>query len=205
MTFLEIMKQVARNAGLEEPVTVTSTEPDIVKMSQFINETGREVARRVDWGSLRKVVTLTGSGSGGTVEIAPDYDRLPAGLSVVSNSMPVRGSLTVDEWFSLTPTEGQPRYFYLQGKRIGLYPYLALGKTVRVQYQSSRWVTETGTQGFDAMTKDNQDTPLDGGLIVSGAVARWRRHIGKEFSDYLSEFEAMLTDKAQFDGGIRQP
>lgn len=205
MTFLDIMKDVAKNAGLEMPVTVATLDPDQVKLGQFINETGREIARRVDWGALRKIVTITGSGTAGEQDIAPDYDRLPAGLSVMSGMFPVRGSLTSDEWFSLDPATGQPRYFYLKGSRIGFYPFPKVGQNVRVQYQSKRWVVESGTQGFDTMTKDAQDTLLSPELMVAGAVWRWRRHMGKEFADYLAEFESILTDKAQADGGVRAP
>ena len=205
MTFLEIMKDVAKNAGLDVPVTVTTGDPDQVKLSQFINETGRELARRVDWGALRKEITLTGDGTPNLASIAPDYDRLPAGLAVTADMSPVRGSLTADEWFSLAPIEGTPRYFYLKDSRIGLYPYLSVGKAVRIQYQSERWVVEPGTQGFDEMTKDGQETPLDGNLIVTGAIVRWRRHIGKDFADYLEEFEAQLADIARANGGVRNP
>lgn len=205
MTFLEIMTDVAKNAGIEAPATVATLDPDQTKLGQFINETGREIARRVDWSALRKATTLTGTGLASEFTIANDFDRLPIGLAVMVGVATVRGSLTADEWFALDPREGTPKYFHLKNSKMSFYPYAEAGETIRVQYQSNRWVTEEATSGFDTMTKDIQDSPLSGHLIVAGAVWRWRRHIGKEFADYLAEFEALLADKARYDGGVRSP
>lgn len=205
MTFLEIMRDVAKNAGISLPMTVSTNDPDQVKLGQFINEAGREIARRVDWGALRKTATISGTGQQEEFTIAADFDRLTAGLSVLSEDGPVRGSLTADEWFALTHVEGTPRYFMQRGDKISLWPYLGAGKTATVQYQSNRWVTEEATNGFDTMTKDNQETVLPEYLIVAGAVWRWRRHVGKDFADYLGEYEAMLAEEARADGGVRTP
>ena len=205
MTFLEIMQRVAKNAGIDIPATTASTDPDRIKIALFINETGKELARRVDWRSLRKTVTLTGDGTSNSHTIAADFARLPEGMAVRCDGTPVRGSLTTEEWFSLEPVEGSPRYFFLDSRNIGFYPYLPSGKQVTVQYQSARWVTEPGTQGFEEMTNDAQDTPLNGDLIAFGAYVRWRRHIGKDFADHQAEFEAMLADIAKAEGGVRAP
>lgn len=205
MTFLEIMTDVAKNAGIAIPSTVATLEPDQIKLGQFINEAGREITRRVDWSALRKITTLSGTGADAEFTIANDFDRLPMGLAVMVGTDTVRGSLTADEWFALAAREGTPKYFYLKNNKISFYPYAEAGESIRVQYQSKRWVTEEATNGFDTMTKDNQETPLSGTLIIAGAVWRWRRHIGKDFADYLAEFEALLADKARYDGGVRSP
>lgn len=205
MTFLEIMVEVAKNAGIAAPSSVTGTDADSIKLSQFINEAGREIARRVDWSVLRKTASLSMTGMDAEYTIASDFDRLSQGLSVICSPYLIRGSLTPDEWAGLTPTKGDPRYFYLKAGKIAFYPYPNSGETVKVMYQSNRWVSEEATNGFDRMTKNNQESLLNGDLVASGATWRWRRHIGKDYADYLSEFEAMLTDLAKADGGERAP
>lgn len=202
MTFLSIMKSVAVNAGIEVPSTTGANDPDHVKLAEFINEAGQELVRRVDWGPLRRTATLTGTGTASDYQIAPDFDRLTMGMNVAFGMNAVRGSLTPDEWFSLVPTQGSPRYYYLKGTRLALYPYPAAGAAVRVQYQSSQWVNNGSGS---SLTVDNDTAMVPEDLIEMGAVWRWRRHVGKDFADQLAEFEAALVDRARGDSAVRLP
>lgn len=199
MTYATIMRAVSINCGITPITTTGSAEPDHVKLGQFINDAGAEIARRVDWGALRKTATLAGTGAATDHALVADFSRLSQGLCVVAGVNPVRGSLTADEWASLAPVEGTPRYFYLRGGTISLYPFLASGSEAKVHYLSSNWV-----DGNKAVMTDDGDKPLfSDDLIIANATARWRRHIGKDYSDHLAEFEAMLADRARFDGGVR--
>ncbi|WP_454917430.1 phage adaptor protein [Xanthobacter sediminis] len=201
MTYLEIMQQLATHAGVEPISSVSSGDADRVLFGRLINDAGAELARRVDWGALRKTVMLSGVGSPTAFALPDDCARLAPGLSVVCGISPVRGSLTSDEWASLPATMGDPRYFYLAGSQIAFYPYLRAGAAASVTYQSAHWAAGD----TDALTQAD-DTPIvPAALLVSGAVWRWRRHTGKDFSDHMSEFEAQLADLARFDGGARQP
>lgn len=204
MNMLAMMQAVAKNAGIEVPISLDTDEPNHVLMVEFLNEAGAEVARRVDWGATRQTAALTGTGAAANYPLPDQFDRLSPGLSVVSNASPVRGSLTADEWLSLTPVAGEPRYFYLAAGRIAFYPFLRTAATATVQFQSSYWaLSDVGPQEAMVIAEDRALVPSD--LLVSGAVWRWRRHVGKDFADYVAEFEAMLSDRARFDGGVRQP
>ena len=204
MNMLAMMQAVAKNAGIEVPISLDNTDANHVLMVQFLNEAGEEVARRVDWGALRKTATLSGTGSADSFPLPDDYDRLPPGLSVISSGAPVRGSVTADEWLFLTPIAGDPRYFYLAGSRVAFYPYLRSGAAATVQYQSTNWaLSDVGPQGAMVIAEDRALVPDD--LLVAGAIWRWRRHVGKDYADHTAEFEAMLADRARFDGGVRQP
>ncbi len=123
-------------------------------------------------------------------------------MNVSTDGRPVRGSLTPDEWMALTPIKGTPRYYYLSGLKISFYPYLASGASARVQYQSKNWATN-GTKA--ALTIDTDTSLISEDLLAMGAILRWRRHVGKDFADYLAEFEATLMDRAKFDSGTRLP
>lgn len=198
---IEILQPVAKNAGIEPPSGISSNDADQILMIQFVNEAGNEVARRVDWGVLRQSVDITGTGLSSLQPLPADFDRTTIGLAVKAGDAFVRGSLTADEWRSLPSTIGRPRYFYLTGGNIGFYPAAALGEVVQVAYQSNQWA-----QGGKASLSQAGDSPLISDELLSmGAIWRWRRHVGKDFSDYLAEFESALADAARNDGGVRQP
>lgn len=201
MTFLSITQAVAKNAGIAVPTTTGSNSTDIVKITEFVNEAGKEIARRVDWAALRSTATITGNGTSAAQTIAAGFDRLARGLNVIADSEPVRGSLTSDEWFGLPATEGQPRFYYLINAQIAFWPYLANLDTASVLYQTKNWVST----GEEEMEGDSDTALFDEGLVIAGAIWRWRRHVGKDYSDQMAEFEAMLADRASFDGGVRTP
>lgn len=202
MSFLTVMQSVAKNAGVEPPNSIVASDPDAVLLGQFINEAGQEVARRVDWGVLRKTHTLTGDGSTAEFDLPPDFERFPLGLNVTAGMSAVRGSLTSDEWLPLALVVGTPRYFYLRGTKIAFYPFPRSGEAVRVQYQSKNWaVNGTATK----LTSNNDVSVVPEGLLETGAIWRWRRHVGKDFADHVGEFEAQLADLARNDSGVRLP
>lgn len=205
MTLKTIVQQIATNVGLEPPVSAQDNEPDNVKMVQFVNETGLELVRRVDWSALTKRLQIDGLGTDTTYPLAPDHDRFGRGMTVSVNGMPVRGGVSADEWFSLVQSEGVPRYFKVAGKTIGFYPYPAAAQPVMVSYQSNAWVTpETGPDG-SVMSSDTDISLIPEILLIRGAVWRFLRHGGRDFGDHMAEYEAMLADLAESEGGVRQP
>ncbi|MGN6535209.1 MAG: phage adaptor protein [Mesorhizobium sp.] len=205
MNLLDIAKQFATNIGEETPTSVQGTEPFARLAVQFINETGRDMIRRVDWHSLRSTFGVEGDGTARMYDLATDHDRLTRGLSVYFGGSPLRGSLSQDEWVSLTPSEGTPRYFYAAGRSMGFYPYLAASAAASVSYQSKNWASDANGNGIDTMSSNTDETDLPSPLLVMGSVWRWYRHAGRDFSDHMAEYEQMLTDYAQAEGGIRQP
>jgi hypothetical protein len=204
VNLLDMMKEVAKNAGISSPQTIDNTDPDHILMVQFLNDTGDEVARRVDWGILRQTETFTGTGSAATFDLPAEYARMSPGLAVISGTNIVRGSLTADEWLSLAPIAGDPRYFYLTGKKLAFYPYLRADVTAQALFQSAYWAeSDVGPQIAMVIAEDRSRVPDE--LVVAGAVWRWRRHVGKDYADYVAEFEGMLSALAASDGGVRSP
>lgn len=202
MSFLSIMQDVAKNAGIRVPTTVGLKESDQIKLGEFINEAGLEIVRRVDWGSLRTIVTLTVTGAAGEYTIADDYSRLSGGSGVISNGVTIRGSLTPDEWLSLTPAAGTTRYYYLRGTKIAFYPYPPTGTVLKVQYQSKNWVDDKASA---RLVLDADEALIPERLLTLGGIWRWRRHVGKDYADHMAEFESALIDEARFDSGTRTP
>lgn len=206
MTLLTIAQEVAPNIGIsKKPTTAQDNGPNSTKIVLFANETGRELVRRVDWASLTKTHTIAGTGSPDRFTLPADFDRLVEGLSVTVAGAPVRGGLTADEWGSLTPVEGTPRYFRIFGRGMEFYPYPAVAQDVSVSYQSSFWAKDNSGTAKASLESDADTCTVPEQLVTLGAIWRFLRHAGRDFSDHNAEYEAMLTDLARQESMERQP
>jgi hypothetical protein len=199
MTLLTIAKGLARNVGMQVPTSVIgSSAREWQEALQFANETGEELARRADWGVLQQSTTLTGDGTNLAHPLPAGFSRLNRGIAVRAGSGIVR-PLTRAEWNVLTPVEGTPRYFLLEGDTLTLFPYLANAATVTVQYQTENWTSDGGAEFLD-----DSETPLfDEALFLKGLIARWRRQKGMPYQDEEAEYEAALQDFSNFDDRSR--
>lgn len=203
MTLLEILASVSKSAGVAVPtVAATSTDDEYVKLVQFSAEACEEIARRADWSALRNTATIVGTGANDDFALPSDFDRLTIGGAVVASGNYVRGGLTTDEWLSLTPAVGAPRFFRVNGQSsINFHPYPALAASISVSYQSKNWCSN-GSEAWEA----DDDTPLvPSDLVVKGTIWRWKRYVGQDYSDYLAEFEAALADRVSFEARDRTP
>lgn len=202
MTLQTIIQNVAKNVGIEPPTTAfDNTDPDCVKLVQFANETGQELARRVDWALMRKSRVIEGTGFAALFDLPEDYARMVEGWGVTHNGNPVRGGLTADEWNALPPVQGAPRYYQVIGQKMRLYPFPPEGDQVTASYISSGWTSDNGT----SFSNDNETTLFPERLVEMGTTWRMKRHIGADYSDYLAEYEATLQDFARNDGMVRLP
>jgi hypothetical protein len=202
MSLLTIVQDVARNTAIGIPATASgSTEREIVNVVQFVNDTGLELARRVDWGALRATTTVTGNGTNANFILPAYYSRPIKGGAVLVGGVGLRGGLSPDEWAALTPVEGTPRFYRLIGSSISFYPFLANAATATVNYQSTAWASN----GTDRLQLDAETSLIPEDLLVKGAIWRQRRHVGQDFSDQVAEYEAALADYADYDARDRSP
>ncbi len=204
MTILEIIAAVCKNVGLPVPTSaVANTERRYVELVQFAKEAADEIARRADWAALRSTpATITGTGTNDNFTLPSGFARLTLGSAVSVGGVPLRGGISQDEWFALTPTMGTPRYFRVNGtSSISFYPYPAAATSISVSYVTKNWCSN-GTANWD----NDTNTPLvPDDLVTKGTIWRFKRKSGQDFSDYLAEFEAILTDLAGTDMQDRSP
>lgn len=204
MTILEIIAAVCKNVGLDVPTSaVANTEREYVELVQFAKEASDEIARRADWAALRSTpATITGTGTNDNFALPSGFARLTLGSAVTVGGVPLRGGISQDEWFALTPTMGTPRYFRINGtSSISFYPYPAAATAISVSYVTKNWCSN-GTADWD----NDTNTPLvPDELVTKGTIWRFKRKSGQDFSDYLAEFEAILTDLAGTDMQDRSP
>lgn len=223
MSFATVVEAMARNVGVPEPdVILGSSDRTVQEMVQFINEAGQEIARRVDWGHLNRSTTLNGDGTNKVHALPADFARLVRGICVTHNGSPVR-SLSQAEWAALTPVEGQPRYFLLEGQQITFWPFLAAGlnvtadiatvtadqsdatadgllptDTVDLSYQSLYW-----TPGAKEFVSSLDEPLISEELLLLCAIVRYRRQKGMDYADFEAEYEAAIGDLATFDDRSR--
>lgn len=199
MTLLTIAETLAKNVGMAVPdQVVASTDRSMVELTDRANATAEELARRVDWGELTTTTTITGTGADVAHDLGQYFSRLSPGVTVRASGATVR-PLTRAEWNTLTPTEGAPRYFLLEGKNIRFWPYLATGSTATASAQSSAWCSN----GTDKWAADTDTSLIDENLLVKGLIVRWRRQKGMDYADYEAEFESAIQDHAQFNDRSR--
>jgi hypothetical protein len=177
-----------------------SEERELVNALMFTEEAAEEIARRSDWTNLEKVVTLTGTGAATKYSLPIDFARLTQGNAVKSDTGPIRGGLSADEWLNLPVQSGVPRFFRIRAKSIEFWPYLIFNAPITVTYQSLNW---NGT--VKRWLSDTDEALIPEVLIAKGAIWRWKRHYKQEFSDYTAEFEAAFKDFASFDDRMRSP
>lgn len=193
MTLLTIGAALAKNVGLAVPdIMISSADRQWLEAVQFANETGEELARRVDWGSLQEAATLTGDGTAKIHTLPSGFSRINAGAAVVVGTSIVR-PLSRAEWSILVAVSGTPRYFLLEQNTVQFWPYLANAATATVQYQSLNWCSAGAT-----FLADTNTIYLDEGLFAKGLAVRWRRQKQMDVADFEAEYEAMLADFARF-------
>ena len=198
MSLLTICQGLAKNVGMAVPTAIiTSSAREWVEAAQMANETGEELARRVDWGVLDASTTLTGDGTNKTFALPTGFSRLGVGVCVTASGGIVR-PLTRAEWNTLTAAQGAPRYFFLEGSNITLWPYLANAATATVKYQSKNWCSAGAT-----FVADTDTSLIDETLFLKALIVRWRRQKGMDYADQEAEFEAALQNFASFDDRSR--
>ena len=202
LTLLTLVTNMCREVGLPDPLKIVGSNDQTAKeLQHFMQEACEEVARRVDWGTLRATQDFTGTGTNASFDVPLDFTRLIQGTAVYANGQIVRGGLTADEWQTLPSSTGQPRYYHLRGETFQFWPYLPSGETATIHYQSKHYTLA----GYDYFRADDDLLLIPHQVASKGLVWRWRRHVGQPFEDYLAEFEGILQQYADFDIKDRTP
>lgn len=204
MTLVELCQALAKNVGIDIPTSIIgATDRTRIELLQCANETGDELARRVDWGELRQSQTLTGDGTALDFTLNSTFQRLSPGVSVIYNdTKSIVRQLTVGEWYTLTAVQGIPRYFLMEGLSFQVWPHMASGKTVAVKYQTGAWCARSVL--FSSYFVEDTNTPrIPDRVFLQGMIVRWRRQKGMDYADFEAEYEASLAQYADFDDGAR--
>jgi hypothetical protein len=204
VTLLELCKGLAKNVGIAVPTVVyAGTDRTAVEMLQCANDTGEELARRVDWGVLRSSQVLTGDGTNIGFTLTSPYNRLSVGAAVTyPSTKAIIRQLTVGEASTLSAAIGAPRYYLLEGTSMRFWPYIPNTLTAVVRYQSDDWC-DNGATNSNAFAADSDTPRIPDRLLLQGMIVRWRRQKGMDYADFEAEYEATIAQMASFDEGAR--
>lgn len=199
-TIIQIAQDLAPHLGIATPSPVVgSVEQEVIDVLRCINEAGLELMSRFDWPQLQKeyVITLTGNVAH---NLPSDYSRMVRGAAVMADGSPVRGALADDEFARLVQTPGVPRYYRSTLSTIQFWPYASAG-SARVTYISRNWLA-----GDRSVVSADDNTPLfEDELVRKGALVRFKRMKGHDFTDYLAEYEGDLSRYSTFSRSERTP
>jgi hypothetical protein len=202
-TVLQIAQDLAPHCAIDTPSllsSATENTPSEYLLLRCLNEAGKEIATRNDWPELRKSYNLTGYG-GPVFSLPSDYSRMVKGwaLTVAGNS--VRGSLSDEEFNRLVPIAGDARFYRASSTTIELWPYPNVGVTIPMLYQTVNWLDGDRSE----IIADDARPLFSDELLRKGALWRWRRAKGQDFTDWLAEFEADFKTYSSFARSERLP
>jgi hypothetical protein len=202
-TCLEIAQELAPHCAIDRPEglsSATEDTPNELLLLRCMNDAGKELQIRFDWPELRKSAVLTGTG-GAAINLPSDYSRMVKGWGITAGGNAVRGSLSDDEFNRLVPVAGVPRYYRSSGVAVELWPYLNVGQTANLIYQTVNWLDGDRRE----IIKDDARPLFSDELVRKGALWRWRRANGHDYTDWLAEFEGDLKIYSSFARSERLP
>jgi hypothetical protein len=203
MSLLSVVKNVARAAGFEPPLTVvTNTDSTVSQVLYFVQRAGEEIARRGDWRNLRANTYFTSSA---TYPLPAGFHRLVPGGAVrfAGDLEPMRGSLSPDEWRAMVTAGTSARVFYrLSGSSIEFSRQIGPFEIVTLDYMTDTWV-QSGSTRLPSIATDADTFVFPERLLELNALVRWKRQKGLPYKDEEAEFEAELASELVADRGIR--
>lgn len=113
MNFLQIVNKVLLRLRQDQVASVNQNDYTSL-IAEFVNETKREVEDAWNWNSLTQVQTITTSNGVETYPITGSGDRFTLNWFLDNNQAPLY-PLTVQEYYTLTPTDGKPEKYAVFG------------------------------------------------------------------------------------------
>lgn len=212
MSLIDIIKGAARRVNYPQPtVAIGTTDPVIALLIDCAQDAGDDAVERVNWMALKLQTPVTFLGDGVTAAFP-----LPLGFQALSPS-DVFVSDLYPTWKLPGPvSEGDllrlkalpmaiPVHVWRQVgsspagsgmivPMIEFFPPLGIGETVSYVYASGRWITSSlGTQYATPVWQADSDISLiSERLIRLGAVWRWKRRKGFDYSEEMNDYEGAL-------------
>ena len=200
MSLITATNEVADLVSLDRFSSVAGSGGDDAKtMLAIAQQAGEEIAHRVDWNKLVKQANI----SAVPYTLPEDYHRpVPGSLIVTALGVFVRPVTNSGEWSVLARVGSTQPYYYRTEGTIDVVPTsAAAGATLN--YVSGNFVAKVSGTDYTGTFASDDDTPVfTEDLLVKNMVWRWKRQKGLDYTDDLSEFEAILASEIKADRGI---
>lgn len=209
MTLLTICQGAAlrSNFGQIPNQAYSSTDPNVLQLVAFAQDTGRELVERYSWNGLKMLANITGDGNSTLFNLPSDWMRLcpsdksPMGalISLARPTIPLIGPVN-DEWLNqMKALPAYPAYpvWRIVNGELEIWPALASGEVVQFWYFSKAWINgyTTGT-AQQYWSNDNDTSILDEDIIMKGTIWRWKRAKGLDYAEEFREYQLSLERNA---------
>ncbi len=211
MTLLSMCTEVAARLGLETLTSVaSSTNRTARRLMASANSSGRALARRADWQTLREEYTfLTVATEEQTAgDLPTDFDRIVVETAYNrTRTRPLAGPLLPQEWQqiqAMTANVGPTDSFYIRGNTFYITPAPAAGETIAYEYIGKYWVdtgpAPDGVGDATSFTTD-LDVPLfDEEMMILDIAWRYQKSRGLPYAEDFRSAELMIADRIARDG-----
>lgn len=209
-TLLAICQEVSGRLGLESLTSVaSSTNRTARRLFRTANASGRALARRYDWQTLREEYTFTTVATEEQTngDLPADFDRFVVESAFNrTNTRPLAGPLLPQEWQqiqALTANVGPTDSFYVRGNVFYITPAPAAGETIAYEYISKYWVDSNVVDGVGDATSfgNDADVPLlDEEMITLDIAWRYLKSRGLPYAEDFRSAELMIADRIARDG-----
>jgi len=207
-TLLSIIQEATDLIGVSRPSTVVaSTDLQVRQLYALLRLAGKELAKAGSWQALVDEHTFT------TVAAEEQTDNpLPSDLQSFmvgsfydrTNRLPLIGPLSSAQWQALQaqPTTSTLALTFRQRSgTFRLSPVPEAGRIIAYDYVSSWWVKSSAGVAKEAFTSDDDETYLDGDLLVMSLVYRWKHAKGLEYGEDMLTYGRALEQALADDGG----
>jgi hypothetical protein len=211
-TVLQIVRDACNEIGITAPNTaVSATDLQIVQLTALVTRDGRELAGRCQWTALNREATFTSVAAEDQGTLVGTIVASTAGLKYIINNTlwdrstkyPLNGPASGRTWqaekaFGIT---GPYARYRIQGNHLYLLPAPEAGLTLSFEYQSENWVSSSDGLTFRSRFTQDEDFPLlDSSLLTMGAIWRWKKAKGLEYSQDFEDYESAVADAMARDG-----
>lgn len=196
----EYMNVAAIECAVPRPGSwLLATGTNEVLMRTLLDDTVRELVRRVAWAQITYSSVLNGTGDE-SFGLPADFYRIADGDNAVyentPNRRPCKPITSNGDWAELKQLNfaGIQRFYRLTGNTIDFFRPLPSGGVVTISYVSKNWKTDsTGVAPGNSWANDGDLSLVPGHLLQLGVIWRFRRHQGLQYLDRKVEYEAELA------------
>jgi hypothetical protein len=173
----------------------SSGNSDALLLMQLAQRTGDDVARRWGWKNLKVPGALTGDGVTTLWVLPTDWASMGEASLLVSNLyplLPLAGPILPEKLLLMKALPAMPirPVWRMIGGNIEIWPALAAGELVTLEYRSSCWVLEIdGVTRRPRWTADLNTSLIDESLIELGVIWRWKEAKGLQYAERFAEYE----------------
>ena len=214
MSLLTIIQGAARRIAIPQPVAVIGeTDPQVLALLGFAQDSGDEIARAHAWNVLTVRVTFTGVAANAQTGQPPAaFDRFTPLQRIWSNSLRtwLSGPITPDEWDGIVNSglSTTPGYWTMYQGVINITPAPAVTDTFSYSYVSKNWIRPSGgasdgSSDISAWAADTNAALIPERLIILDLISKWKRSKGLDYSEAMEDFEREKEKAIARDRGAR--